>query len=278
MEKEYPAEIEKKRKILRPILTAAKHSKKYKKRCRMENDILVIKGKRYNVNELHKLPKSLKPANVSSKSNNTVYGYFGELNPLSNFHPAPFKYQDTTYHCSEQFIQLRKAELFNDKPAMKRILMAKTGHQCKAEGQRISKFDQETWEKKAYQLCMPGIRQKFLENESPRHLLLNKTKGKRITECTKDTVWGCGMSIHNEHCLDTTKWICQGIMGSALEEIRTELAGPDPTPLPPLPDFKKPNPSMPNTNNVNTPSVAMETSQDTSSSSSSEEESDSDQT
>ena len=38
-DREYPAEIEKKRKILRPILTAAKHSTKYKKRCRMENDL-----------------------------------------------------------------------------------------------------------------------------------------------------------------------------------------------------------------------------------------------
>ena len=171
----------------------------------MDNDILVIKGKRYNINELEKLPKSLKPANVTSKSNKTVFGYFGELNPLSNFYPSPFKYQDTSYHCSEQFIQLKKAELFKDKSAIRRISQAKTGHQCKIEGQRITNFNQETWEKNAYQLCKPGIRQKFLENEIPRHLLLNKTKGKRITECTKDTVWGCGMSIHNENCLDTTK-------------------------------------------------------------------------
>ena len=177
MEKEYPAEIEKKQKILRPIFTAAKHSKKYRKRCRMDNDILVIKGKRYNINKLDKLPKSLKPANVTSKSNKTVYGYFGELNPLSNFYHAPFKYQDTSYHCSEQFIQLKKAELFKDKPAIKHISQAKTGHQCKAEGQRISNFNQETWEKSAYQLCMPGIHQKFLENETRDIYYSTKPKG-----------------------------------------------------------------------------------------------------
>ena len=54
-DREYPTEIEKKRKILRPIFTAAKHSKKYKKRCRMENDLLVIKEKHYGINELEKL-------------------------------------------------------------------------------------------------------------------------------------------------------------------------------------------------------------------------------
>ena len=290
MEKEYPVEIEKKRKILRPIFTAAKHSKKYRKRCRMDNDILVIKGKRYNINELDKLPKSLKPANVTSKSNKLVYGYFGELNPLSNFYPSPFKYKDTTYHCSEQFIQQKKAELFKDKSAIQHISQTKMGHQCKAEGQRISNFNQETWESNAYQLCMPGIRQKFLENEILRHLLLNKTKGKRIAECSKDTVWGCGMSIHNENCLDTTKWISQGIMGSVLEEIRKELAGPEITPLPPLPDFKNTKPkkkhqtsASPNiTSSLLSPTrhgnstAAMETNDDTSASSSSEENSDTD--
>ena len=46
------------------------------------------------------------------------------------------------------------------------------------------------------------------------------------------------MAIHNEKCLDTNMWTGQGIMGKMLEEIRTELIGPDPTPLPALPAFK----------------------------------------
>ena len=287
-DKEYPSEIEKKRKILRPIYTAAKHSKKYRKHCRMDNDILVIKGKRYNINELDKLPKSLKPANVTSKTNKTVFGYFGKLNPLSNFYLAPFNYQDNSYHCGEQFIQLKKAELFKDRSAIKRIVQSKTGHQCKVEGQRIANFNKNTWENNAYKLCKPGIRQKFLENEVPRQLLLNKTKGKRIAECTKDSVWGCGMSIHNDDCLDTTKWISQGIMGKLLEEIRSELAGPDFTPLPPLPDFKnkktiedqesyaEPHGTTSPISNVQSQKkdTTMETSNSTSSSSSLEESSD----
>ena len=172
----------------------------------MENDILVIKGKRYNVDELDKLPKSLKPANVTSRTSDTVYGYFGELNPLSNFFPSPFIYGDTKYHCSEQYIQVKKAELFNDKLAVKRIMQTTMKHQCKLEGHKVNNFNRSTWEQKALKLCKPGIRQKFLSNEKPRHLLLNKTKGRRIAECTKDSVWGCGMSIHNDKCLDTTMW------------------------------------------------------------------------
>ena len=133
-DKEYPFDIEKKRKILRPILTAAKNSKKYCKKCRLENDILVIKGKRYGIEELDTLPKSLKPENVMSKTNDTIFGYFGALNPLSNFFPAEFSVQETKFHCSEQYIQLKKAELFKDKIAIKKIKQSKTGHQSKEEG------------------------------------------------------------------------------------------------------------------------------------------------
>ena len=126
-EKEYPQEIEKKRKILRLIYTAAKKSKKYRKRCRMDNDLLVIKGKRYGIEDIHTLPKSLKPENVTIKTNSTVFGYFGELNPLSNFYRAEFTQDDKSFHCSEQYIQWKKAELFKDKKAMLRIEKATNG-------------------------------------------------------------------------------------------------------------------------------------------------------
>ena len=201
--------------------------------------LLVIKGKRYGVHELEKLPKSLKPVNVTSKSNSTTFGYFGALNPLSNFYPAPFTHEGKKYHCSEQFIQSQKAKLFKDKGALKRIEQSTTGYQCKMEGQNISKTNQEEWSRKAKNLCLPGIRQKFVENAIPRDLLLKKTKGKRIVECCKDTVWGCGMAIHNDKCLDTLLWTNQGIMGEILEVVRSELGGTKLESLPALPTFDR---------------------------------------
>ena len=224
-DKEFPQDIEKKRKILRPIFTAAKSTKKYKKRCRLKNDLLIIKRKCYGVEDMHTLPKSLKPVNVSSKNNQTVYGYFGELNPLSNFYRAPFTLGDKNFHCSEQFIQWKKAELFKDKTVMKRIDRAWTGQQCKEEGRNISNYKSNIWEKMAKKLCKPGIKQKFIENKIPREVLLQKTHGKKIVECTKDSIWGCGMPLKDENCLESTKWTSQGIMGKLLQEIREELGG-----------------------------------------------------
>ena len=223
-DKEYPQDIENKRKILRPILTAAKNSKKYKKRCRMQDDVLVIKGKRYGIDDLDTLPKSLHPLNISSRSNSEVYGYFGEMHPLSNFFPAAFTLENKTFHCSEQFIQWKKAELFKDHTAMSKIERCKTGRQCKEEGRKVKNFKKDTWDSKAKNLCQPGIRQKYIENKKPREILLQKTKGKKIVECTKDAIWGCGLPLKDDNCLDSTMWTTQGIMGITLGEIRSELS------------------------------------------------------
>ena len=229
-DKEYPFKIERKRKILRPILTAAKKQKKFRKRCKLERDELVIKGKHYNVNTINTLPKSLKPAKISSRTNEDVYGYFGELNSLSNFHHAPFTVDNTRYHCTEQLIQCKKAELFNDNAAVTKIMHAKTGYACNEAGRQVSNFKQERWTKKAKSLCYEGIMQKYLENKQARRTLL-ATKNKTIVECTKDSVWGCGKPLSDESCLDKSLWINQGIMGEMLECIRQSLKTSTPNTL-----------------------------------------------
>ena len=227
IDKEYPIDIERKRKVLRPILTAAKKQKKFRKRCKMEKDELVIKGKHYNINTLTKLPKSLKPVKVSSRTNDRIYGYFGVLNPLSNFYHAPFSYNNVHYHCSEQPIQHEKAKLFNDKSAMNQIMAAKNGSACKEAGRKVKNFKKDKWERKAKSLCFEGIKQKYLTNAEPRKLLLS-TKDKTIVECTKDNVWGCGLALSNDSCLDKTLWTGQGsgqgIMGEMLESIRDAIS------------------------------------------------------
>ena len=76
-------------------MTAAKKHKKYRTKCKLENDLLVIKGKKYDlakrdsVKDLSNLPHQLKPSRISSHANKDIYGYFGKLNPLSNFHHSP---------------------------------------------------------------------------------------------------------------------------------------------------------------------------------------------
>ena len=108
-DREYNQETEWKWKLLRPILKAARQHKDFQGRCKMDWDTLVLRGKCYTVNPIDQLPNSLSTVHVTSKLNETTFGYFSELNPLSNFLPSPFMMYNQEYHCSKQYIQETKA-------------------------------------------------------------------------------------------------------------------------------------------------------------------------
>ena len=115
LDREYNEETENNRRILRPILKVARSKEEYKKKCKMEGDNLIIKGKTYTVENLSSLPEDINGYNATSKSDDTSLGFFGELNPMSNFHRCSFTVDNIKYHSAEQFIQNAKAVFFNDK-------------------------------------------------------------------------------------------------------------------------------------------------------------------
>ena len=190
--------------ILRPILKVARQHKDFQERCKMDRYTLVLRGKCYTVNTIDQLPNSLSTINVTSKSNETTFGYFSEINPLSNFHPSPFMMYDQEYHCSEQYIQEAKAKYFNDIETYDKLRNTKTGLECKLIAKQTKNFNGKKWEQVAKDICKPGIKQKFQMNYKPRHMLLDQAKNKLIIECAKDTLWGTGVPLDNEKCLDSS--------------------------------------------------------------------------
>ena len=194
----------------------------------MERDTLVLRGKQYTINMIDQLPNSLSTVNATSKSNEFTFGYFGELNLLSNFHPSPIMMYNQEYHCSEQFIQEAKAKYFNDIETYDKLRNSKTGLECKIIAKQTKNFNGKKWEKVTKEVCKPGIKQKFKMNQEPKRTLMEHTRDKLIVECTKDTLWGTGVPLDSEKCLDSTMWKGhgtkkQGIMGEILCEIRNKL-------------------------------------------------------
>ena len=108
---EYDQETIRNRKLLYPILRAARNTKGYKGMCKLERDVLTLKGKRYTVRNISELPSELSGFHVSSKSNEDTYAFFGELNLFSNFHPSPLKLNNITYNTSEHYIQSKKLNI-----------------------------------------------------------------------------------------------------------------------------------------------------------------------
>ena len=222
VDKEYPIEVERKRKILLPILRAAKRSSEFKKQSKLEEDKIVLKGRRYDINTLNQLLDELNVFKVTTRENVSTIGYFGEINPLSNFYPAPFTHEGIRYISSEQFIQASKAKFFNDADTYNQIMGCSTSLECKRTSRQIRNLDINRWEFVAGNICQPGIRAKFLQNPPAMDTLISKTGSKTIVECASDRLWGTGIPLNDPTCLDPQKWITQGIMGRILENIRSE--------------------------------------------------------
>ena len=196
----------------------------------MEDEKLIIDGKTYTVDNLDQLPASLNVVNLTSKSNEECFAFFGELNPLSNFHPANFVLHGRNFTSSEQYIQYRKASYFDDFVTANKITNSSTALECKELARQIKDFNKGQWEKVAKDQCKPGIVCKFKQNSSLMDLLLNLTEHKTIVESTGDRFWVTGVPLHRDDCLNRKMWMGQGLLGEILCEIREDYVKDRKTP------------------------------------------------
>ena len=219
VDQEYSTDTERKRRILRPILRAAKMKPELRFKSRMELDKLVIDGKRYGIGDLDKLPQSISPVSVSTKSNDDTVGFFGELCPFSNFYQVKFNHQGQNYHSSEQFIQYTKAKYCNDHETAERIINTRSALACKKLGYTVQNYNHQGWIDSLEALCTNGIRAKFEQNPPLLRALMN-TGDKVIVESSKDDIWGTGVPLFRWDCLQEKLWMSRGKLGTILMEIR----------------------------------------------------------
>ena len=225
VERQYCEETEYERRRLRPILTAARKLEEYRGKCCMEGTDLIIKGKRYNWSNLQDLPENISTTTVSSRQDATHYVYFSEMNPLSNFFPAPFEFEGMHYHSSEQYIQHSKAKFCEDVEMCTAIMQADTPVKCKQLGKEVRNCDLDKWNKSASELCFPGILSKFQQNSGIATFLRN-TGSKILVECCYDDIWGNGYPLSNADCINPDVYSTRGIMGPLLEKVRDVLNNP----------------------------------------------------
>ena len=74
------------------------------------------------VNDIHKLPSDLCGEKICTKNYSQSCGFFGQLHPLSNFHPTKFEYQGYGYHSSKQMIQHLKAVFYDVEDIAEQVL------------------------------------------------------------------------------------------------------------------------------------------------------------
>ena len=149
VDREYNAEVEKERRILRPILRKAKQLDDFKNKSKLEGNQLVIKGHNYTTKNIHQLPEELSGFQSTSKTNSSSIGFFGELNVFSNFHPATFNLHGVSFHSSEQYIQYQKAKVFADTSCANEIINSEDAYESKILARNIESFDYRKWKEQA---------------------------------------------------------------------------------------------------------------------------------
>ena len=158
VDNEYAPDVERKRRLLLPILRAARKLPQYRKNSRLEMDELVVNGRHFTINTLNQLPDDLDPFKITTEEDLDSLGFFGGINPLSNFYECTFNVNGESYISSEQFIQSEKALYFKDQQVYDRIMGCNNSLDCKIEASYVKNYNRARWEGVAKEICRPGIR------------------------------------------------------------------------------------------------------------------------
>ena len=142
-------EIDFRRRLLYPILAAAKKSGNYV-RSYLNGDVLRINGRDYSVDTIDELPKDIHPSNLGVKTNDRWIifgGVHSSYHFLSNYYSTPIQYRDIEFNDLEHAYQYAKAIEFNDIDSSEDILCAKTPSSAKLIGSKVKSFNITEWNK-----------------------------------------------------------------------------------------------------------------------------------
>ena len=210
---QYPQDIGSRRRILQPVFYLAKQ---HKMKASLNQDKLYIDGKLFNVTNINDVPFDISCLN--QKEDDATLAFHGRFSPFSNFYPAEFKIDGSTYSCSEQFYQHEKALAAKDIKCAVSIMMTNDPLKMKRYGDTIIP-PKAKWQ--ATKTMAVGLKAKFEQNPDLTTLLLG-SEDKKLVEGSYDKYWGCGTPLHDRSFLET-EWKGKNTMGKLLITLRTEL-------------------------------------------------------
>ena len=215
---DYPAEWVHRRRILRPILKAAKLKKM---NASLSEDKLIINNGVYNVNSLHKLPEGLDLATIWGSSDSNILAFWHRESPFSNFYPSTFSIENITYSSVEEYFQCQKAEACDREDLVPQIRSVEDPAQQK----RLTYgLESPKWTDNRCAVMKRAVTAKFHQNEHLMKILLH-TKDKILVEASpSDTFWGAGLSTRDINIKHPERWPGQNHLGKILAEVRQQYA------------------------------------------------------
>ena len=108
--------------------------------------------------------------------------------------------------------------LFGNSFTAKQILTCSTPYEAKCLEYQINGFDANRWHQDGYDLCLNGIREKFIQNP-PLLKMLKATLPKKLVKASLDKQWGTSVQLRDPNVLKMEKWHGDGWMSTMLNTI-----------------------------------------------------------
>ena len=142
---------------------------------------------------------------------------------LSNWYLSDFTVDGVKFTSMEQYMMYMKAVTFNDMDSAEKILAISDVEKIKGLGRGVKGYNDTIWNGVRQIVIYNGLLEKFRQNEKLKKELLS-TEDAILAECAvMDTIWGIGLSMHDQNRFDMDKWKGQGLLGFAIMKVRDEL-------------------------------------------------------
>lgn len=117
----------------------------------------------------------------------------------------------------------KKAELFGDENAKKKILASKTPGEAKKLGRSVVGFDDDVWLKHRFEIVVSANLAKFSRAPELKAFLLNTGDRVLVEASPVDRIWGIGLAADDPGASDPYKWQGLNLLGFALMCVRDQL-------------------------------------------------------
>jgi ribA/ribD-fused uncharacterized protein len=159
----------------------------------------------------------------SENENEELVLFYSGKSYLSNFYSCRFTVEGVVFSSNEQFFHFKKAQLFNDKGAMKKILETNSPSEQKQIGRRVKNYKESEWSKQCYSFMKQGLHAKFSQNEDLKKKILSNPKARFVEASPRDKKWGIGINSTHRDATFPSKWKGSNLLGKALDEVRDGL-------------------------------------------------------
>lgn len=142
---------------------------------------------------------------------------------FSQWYPAPFTVDGTTYATAEHWMMAGKARLFGDDEMLAEIIAAPNPQTAKVLGRQVRNFDDATWSANARRIVTEGNVAKFEQNPALMEFLLSTGSAVIVEASPRDCTWGIGLGQDNPKAQHPDTWRGRNLLGFALMDVRTIL-------------------------------------------------------